>query len=381
MNTMTTSVSAFAGKTLRRGWLGRSGVTAPAIAALLCAAASAGTAAAAAASVAGAAPQLRGGGELREVTVAGSLAETLKEVGSRESGAVWFAWEVAAMPSLGNACCFDDKFRGCVCRLEGKNQNWGTRGDGDPGTGRERVLVRWAKGQVERARGLSTSCELDTAGLPLVHLTAVAPAESVAVLEGLVRRPAQRRHEASEPLAALAYHAGPAAADALHRLAAADRPSDDREQALFWIGQARGEEGARFLAGVAHNDPSPDIREKAVFSLSQNDGPSAIPAIVDVAKNDRDPDVRGGALFWLAQSGAEQAPRVLLARLDEDPSPEVRKKAIFAITQLDGGQDVLLLMRIARERRDPEIRREALFWLGQSTDPRAIDFFAEVLGQ
>ncbi|HXT50864.1 MAG TPA: HEAT repeat domain-containing protein [Thermoanaerobaculia bacterium] len=380
MNTKKMSMSAPAGRTLRRGWFGLRGVTAPAIAALFCAAASTGTAVAAA-SAAGAAPQLRGGGELREVAVAGSLAETLKQIGSRERGALWFAWEVAAMPSLGNACCFDDKFRGCVCRLEGKNQSWGTRGDGDPGTGHERVLVRWAKGEVERARGLSTSCELDTGGLPLVHLAGVAPAESVALLEGLARRPAQRRHEGAEPLAALAYHAGPAAAEALHRLAAVDRSSDDREQALFWIGQARGEEGARFLAGVARNDASPDIREKAIFSLSQNDGPSAIPAIIDVAKTDRDPDVRGQALFWLAQSGAEQAPRVILARLDEDPSPEVRKKAIFAITQLEGGQDVLLLMRIARERRDPEIRREALFWLGQSSDPRAIDFFAKILGQ
>jgi hypothetical protein len=333
-----------------------------------------------AAAAAPAGPPQRGS-EAREVSVAGSLAGTLRQVGARERGAVWFAWEVPATPSLGNACCFDDRFRGAVCRLEAKHQSWGTRGDGLPGSGRQLVLARWMDGRVERVRGVSTTCAIDSGGVPLVHVTGVDAAQSVALLEELARRPAQRRHDRSEPLAALAYHAGRAAAEALHRLAAAGRPSDDREQALFWIGQARGEEGARFLAGVAHDDPSPEIREKAIFSLSQNDGPSAIPAIVDVAKTDRDPEVRGQALFWLAQSGADQAPRVLLARLDEDPSREVKKKAIFAITQLEGGQDVLLLMRIARERRDPEIRREALFWLGQSSDPRAIDFFAEILGQ
>ena len=326
-------------------------------------------------------PLLHGSGELREVAVAGSLAATVRQVGSRERGPLWLAWEVAATPALGNACCFDEKFRGAGCRLESQRQSWGTRGDGRLGTGRELVLARWAGGEVERVRAVSTSCEIDSGGLPLVYLTDVDVAESVALLDGLVRRGGDRRRDRSEPLAALAYHAGRAADEALHRLAADDRPSDDREQALFWIGQARGEEGARFLAGVARTDPSPDIRKKAVFSLSQNEAPSAIPAIVEVAKTDRDPDVRGEALFWLAQSGAEQAPRVLLARLDEDPSREVRKKAIFAISQLEDGEGVPLLLRIARERRDPDVRREALFWLGQSDDPRAIDFFAEVLGQ
>lgn len=320
------------------------------------------------------------GGEVREVAVAGSLAETLKQVGSRERGPLWFAWDVAAMPSLGNACCMDQKFRSCACSLEKKSQSWGSQ-DGQPGSGRELVLARWNDGGIERVRGFSTSCELDTGGLLLVHLTDVEAAQSVALLEDLARRPTQKRHGDSEPLMVLAYHAGRAADEALHRLAGPDRSVDERDQPLFWIGQARGEDGARFLAGVAHNDPSPDIRQKAIFSLSQNDGPSAVPAIIDVAKTDHDPEVRSQALFWLAQSGAEQAPKVILARLDDDPSMEVRKQAVFAITQLKDHQSVPLLMRIAREPRDREIRQQAIFWLGQSTDPRALDFFAKILGQ
>jgi len=27
------------------------------------------------------------------------------------------------------------------------------------------------------------------------------------------------------------------------------------------------------------------------------------------------------------------------------------------------------------------VRKQAMFWLGQSRDPRALDFFAEVLGK
>ena len=90
-------------------------------------------------------------------------------------------------------------------------------------------------------------------------------------------------------------------------------------------------------------------------------------------------------------AGPDQFPERLFHRLatttrlsralDSTDALEVRKQAVFAITQLKDHQSVPLLMRIAREPRDREIRQQALFWLGQSTDPRAIDFFAKILGQ
>jgi len=37
--------------------------------------------------------------------------------------------------------------------------------------------------------------------------------------------------------------------------------------------------------------------------------------------------------------------------------------------------------QVARTNTNPEVRKQAMFWLGQSKDPRATDFFAEVLGK
>jgi hypothetical protein len=34
---------------------------------------------------------------------------------------------------------------------------------------------------------------------------------------------------------------------------------------------------------------------------------------------------------------------------------------------------------VARTHANHEVRKQAMFWLGQSRDPRAVDFFAEVL--
>ena len=37
------------------------------------------------------------------------------------------------------------------------------------------------------------------------------------------------------------------------------------------------------------------------------------------------------------------------------------------------------MIRLARTDKDPVIRKQAIFWLGQSGDPRAVEFFAEIL--
>jgi hypothetical protein len=34
---------------------------------------------------------------------------------------------------------------------------------------------------------------------------------------------------------------------------------------------------------------------------------------------------------------------------------------------------------VARSNRNPAVRKQAFFWLGQTKDPRAIQFFEEVL--
>jgi hypothetical protein len=40
---------------------------------------------------------------------------------------------------------------------------------------------------------------------------------------------------------------------------------------------------------------------------------------------------------------------------------------------------VPLLIEVARKNTNPVVRKQAIFWLGQSKDPRAVEFFAEIL--
>ena len=62
-----------------------------------------------------------------------------------------------------------------------------------------------------------------------------------------------------------------------------------------------------------------------------------------------------------------------------DPDTEVKRRAVFALSTLPKDESVPLLIRIARTHQNAAVRKQAFFWLGQSNDPRAVEFFAEIL--
>ena len=49
------------------------------------------------------------------------------------------------------------------------------------------------------------------------------------------------------------------------------------------------------------------------------------------------------------------------------------------LTQMPRNEGVPLLIEVARTNRNPEVRKQAIFWLGQSKDPRALDFIEKIL--
>jgi HEAT repeat protein len=90
-------------------------------------------------------------------------------------------------------------------------------------------------------------------------------------------------------------------------------------------------------------------------------------------------DTRKQAVFWLGQAAGEEATRGLDSIATDGGDIEIRKQALFALSQRPHEEGVPALIRIARTNRHPELRKTALFWLGQSEDPRALALFEEIL--
>jgi hypothetical protein len=264
-------------------------------------------------------------------SAAGGLEPAFRSAVAATRGAAWIGY---AVPTDGHhqMCCGDSRESvglGCPgCRLEGHGA-FTIRGDHDRpwgGTlsleGDETIVVlfRAEQGRLDRIRSYSAGCALDGGGLPVVWLTNVRPAESVGLLRSL---------------------AGSGASE--------DEPGRRR------------------------------VEEAALAALSFHADPSALDALISLARRDVSGHVRGQALFWLAQRAGSKVAAVITRAIEDDPETEVKKRAVFALSQLPHDEGVPLLIDTARKNRNPAVRKQAMFWLGQSNDPRALDFFAEVL--
>lgn len=254
-------------------------------------------------------------------TGADRVGAALRALASRGSGTLWAAWTTPAEGRF-SGCCWESS--GCEgCRLEptpaGVTPPPLVRQGPMPLEGdRELVmLVRIEGGQIDRLRTVGLSCPVDAGGLPFVTLTGVTGADSVAWLRSQVDTP----------------------------------PTEKRK----------------------------GINESAVHVIGRHADPSAVPVLLDLAKRHPDTRVRGSALLALAQAAGRRVAPDLVSAVDNDPDTEVKKRAVFAISQLPKDEGVPLLMRLAREHQNLAVRKQAMFWLGQSKDPRALEFFETVL--
>jgi hypothetical protein len=236
------------------------------------------------------------------------------------------------------------------------------------------VLYRAEAGKLSKVRIATPDCQIDVGGLRLTWLTGVAVDQSVRYLQTLTEG------RGDQVVSAIAMHNTPAADQVLDALTAQDKPVELRRKAVFWLGVARGRHGYDRLLNIVRSDPNEKVREHAIFALSQSKEPDAIPTIIKIAHDDTNAHVRGQALFWLAQkAGSKVAGDAIANAIASDPDTEVKRRAVFALSRLPNGEGVPKLIDVAKTNRNAEVRKQAMFWLGQSKDPRALDFIEQVL--
>jgi hypothetical protein len=330
--------------------------------------------------------------KLETRAVGASLAAAFREILEKAEKPEWVGYSVDEVTGEHNMCCGNYRDDGgCgTCRLE--NEHGGTNGSTYTngtvkleGSQHLVVLYRLEARQVMRIRIASNNCTLDAGGLPLVWLTGVKPAESVAFLETYVRASDFERHGDHQPgresLTAIALHGDASADRALESFVNPDQREELRRQAAFWMGAARGKAGLNALLKMAKTDPSSDVRSHVTFALSVSHEAGALEEMIRMAHDDTSSHVRGQALFWLAQKAGKKAVGTITGAIENDPDTDVKKKAVFALSQLPKDEGVPKLIEVAQTNRNAEVRKQAMFWLGQSNDPRALQFFEKVLTQ
>jgi HEAT repeat protein len=158
-----------------------------------------------------------------------------------------------------------------------------------------------------------------------------------------------------------------------------DAHPETREQAIFWLGQEGTSEDVATLMDMYRQIQSNDLKEKIIFAVSQNGERDGEEWLLDLARNPREPmDLRKNALFWVGQEGDIDAAE-LRDLYDDAAEFELKEQVIFVLSQRNERDAVDQLIAIARAERDEELRDKAIFWLGQTDDPKAAEFLAELI--
>ncbi len=294
--------------------------------------------------------------------VSGNLESTMNSIVASQTSAVWVGYSVPVIPGERQVCGWDGRSRSSNhLSLEGPRVLF--------------VLYRVEQKQVGKVRMATPDCHIDAGGLPVIWLTGVNPEQSVGYLRSLISS-----NDNDSAITTIALHNDPSADRALDALTSTNEPEAIRRKAVFWLGVARGAHGFARLKQILESDPSEKVREHAIFAMSQSKEAGAVPYIIRIAHEDKSPHVRGQALFWLAQGAQKKmAAEAIAGAIDNDPETEVKRKAVFALSQLPNGEGVTKLIEVAKTNRNREVRKQALFWLGQSRDPRALQFIEDVL--
>ena len=294
----------------------------------------------------------------------------------------WVGYQVPMTADAGKPCCFSWRGKNATrigCDLDGNN--WGTNSDdraqGQSATEMLSVYLHVAHGSIDKARAFAASCPVKDADR-VRWLDAVDSVQSIKMLAAGAAAAGKENIFDSE-LAAIAMHADDAATPALAQLADPARPQKLREQAIFWLGQARGADGAKIVERVATTDADAEMRAHAVFALSEAHGVDGYSIILRIAKTDKSDHVREQALFWMAQMHDPRARADIVAAIGDDASEKVREQGVFALSQLEDGEADAALIALVRGNYPRKVKEQALFWLGQSGSTQALDFIDEVL--
>lgn len=197
----------------------------------------------------------------------------------------------------------------------------------------------------------------------------------------------------------------------LSRLYASETDAEVKRAVLHALAETKSPGAQARLLELARTEPNPDLRKRAIHVLAER-GEAVIGDLINLYDSERTPEVRRTVLQSLAEVKSTRVEDKLfaVARADEsidlrrhairllgeragkrsldflsttaqsnDGNTEVQVQAVRAISERTADEAVPLLIKIARTHANQQVRKQAIRALGESGDPRAVEFFREVL--
>lgn len=165
----------------------------------------------------------------------------------------------------------------------------------------------------------------------------------------------------------------------LFEIARAETNSDLRKTAIRVLAQ-HGEAAVDELLKLYDSEQVPDIKRTILQSLSETKSTRVEDKLFEVAKSNETMDVRRQAIRLLGERVSKRSFEFLSQTAQStDVHAEVQVQAVRSIAERRAEETVPILIKIARTHPNHLVRKQAIRSLGESGDPRAVDYFREVL--
>lgn len=182
-------------------------------------------------------------------------------------------------------------------------------------------------------------------------------------------------------LRSLSETKSPKALARLLEIARGDANTELRKQAIRALG-GRGEAVVDDLLKIFDTEKRADVRRAALQSLSQIKSTRVEDKLFEIARGNEPVDMKRQAIRMLGERVTKRSFEFLSATAQStDANAEVQVQAVRAISQRRSEESVPLLIKIARTHPNLHVRKQAIRSLGESGDPRAIEYFREVLSK
>jgi HEAT repeat protein len=180
-------------------------------------------------------------------------------------------------------------------------------------------------------------------------------------------------------LRALAESSSARAHSRVLEVARTDSNPELRKQAIRVLGE-RGEAGVDDLLKLFDSEQSPDVRRTVLQSLSDTKSPRVEDKLFAVAASNDNLELKKQAIRLLGDRAGKKSFEFLSATAQSaDGNTEVQLQAVRSIGERHAEESVPILIKIAKTHPNQMVRKQAIRSLGESGDPRAVEFFREVL--
>ena len=144
----------------------------------------------------------------------------------------------------------------------------------------------------------------------------------------------------------------------------------------------RGEAAVDDLLKLYDAEQVADVKRSILQTLSDIKSTRVEDKLFEVAKGNDTMEVRRQAIRLLGERASKRSFEFLSATAQStDGNAEVQVQAVRAISERRSEESVPILIKIARTHPNQLVRKQAIRSLGESGDPRAVDFFREVLSK